>query len=474
MLKAGAKNMIRATPNLERRRGILLRNATADARSEAATSRRLAWASRRRPAIPPQRIGLFGLFGSGNTGNDGSLEAMLVFLRQARPDAEIVCICAAQRGAAVRIAQALNVAAIPFGIPPPDNRLLRTIDRLLLSLPRRIPSLVRAIWQTRRLDALVIPGTGILDDFWEGPLNMPLTLFVWCLAARLCGTRIAFVSIGAGPIDHAISRWLMRSAIAMAQYRSYRDTISKDFMESIGFNTLTDAVYPDLAFKLRAPAPARRLTGQARSRTVPLTVGVGVMTYRGWRKDPTRGPTVYEAYLDKLTTFVLSLLDRGHPLRILMGDDTDRRAVADLSARVVRGRPDLPQDRLRAEPTSSLQDLMRQIAETDIVIATRFHNVVCALKLGRPTVSIGYAQKNDALMAEMGLSNFCQHIDNLDVELLIEQFTQLITDRNFYERRIKEMNFIYQERLDCQDSILASRFLGIAQSPKAGKRERYQ
>ena len=58
-------------------------------------------------------------------------------------------------------------------------------------------------------------------------------------------------------------------------------------------------------------------------------------------------------------------------------------------------------------------------------MATRFHNLVCALKLAIPTVSIGYAVKHDALMADMGLSEFCQHVKSLDVDQLIEQFTEL-------------------------------------------------
>ena len=49
---------------------------------------------------------------------------------------------------------------------------------------------------------------------------------------------------------------------------------------------------------------------------------------------------------------------------------------------------------------------MHQMAETRIVVATRFHNVVCALKMKKPTISIGYASKNDVLLAEMGLAEF--------------------------------------------------------------------
>jgi len=403
----------------------------------------------------PKRIGLFGLFGSGNSGNDGSLEAMVVFLRQVQPDAELVCFCACSVRAVNEIARDLELPTTPLAIPRPAGGLLRILDTLSLKTPRQLASLVRAFAQARRLDVLIIPGTGILDDFQEGPSGMPLALFGWCLAARLWGTRIAFVSIGAGPIQHPISRWLMKSAVAMARYRSYRDTVSKAFMESIGLDTRNDAVYPDIAFKLSAPSSTRRQD----AKDGPLTVGVGVMAYHGWRNDGASGAAIYEAYLEKITNFVLWLLDRGHPVRILMGATGDRRAVADVVTRVGAARPNLPQDRLVADPVGSLHDLMRQIGQTDVIVATRFHNVVCALKLGKPIVSLGYADKNNVLMAEMGVGRFCQHIERLDLDLLIEQFTELVADRKSYEQRIRSANLAYQERLEHQDSLLASRLL---------------
>jgi polysaccharide pyruvyl transferase WcaK-like protein len=400
------------------------------------------------------RIGLFGLFGSGNTGNDGSLEAMLLFLREVRPDARIVCFCSAREGAPDRLAGSLDVAAIPFGLPKPANALLQLLDRLSLKGPRLLLSWIGAIRHARKLGVLIVPGTGILDDFGEGPFGMPATLFGWCLAARLCGARIAFVSIGAGPIHHPVSRWLMRSAVAMAHYRSYRDTVSKAFMESIGFDTHADAVYPDVAFGLPAPGSAPR---DAKER--PLSVGVGVMTYLGWHNDSSRGGDIYAAYLATITKFVLWLVDRGHDVRLLMGDAADRRAIADVRSGVASARPHLPQDRLLFDPAHSLHDLMRQIARTDVVVATRFHNVVCALKLGRPTISIGYADKNDVLMAEMGLGRFCQHVERLDLDLLIDQFTELLADRPRYERSLSHMNRAYRERLCEQELFLVARVL---------------
>ncbi|HZD51651.1 MAG TPA: polysaccharide pyruvyl transferase family protein [Woeseiaceae bacterium] len=409
-------------------------------------------AHKRQKAGTPKKIGLFGLFGTGNSGNDGSLEAMLRFLRESRPDAEITCICSAHRGAADRVARSLGVATTSLGFPPSNTGLLNTLDRLLLTLPRRIASLVHAVRRACKLDALVVPGTGILDDFGGSPFGMPLALLAWCLVARLSGTWIAFVSIGAGPIENPISRWLMRSAVALADYRSYRDAVSKTFMQSIGFDARADAVYPDIAFKLAAPAEPRRQSEDGR-----LVVGVGVMTYFGWRNDATRGAATHDSYLAKITGFVLWLLDRGHAVRILMGDTNDQRAVDELLANVATARPALPDGRFVFEPISSLHDLMRQIAQTDVVVATRYHNIVCALKLGKPTVSIGYADKNDVLMAEMGLGGFCQHIERLSLDRLIEQFDQLLAERPRYERAISAANLACQQRLEHQDRLLAAR-----------------
>ena len=41
----------------------------------------------------PARVGVFGLLGSGNLGNDGSLEAVLGYLRDRHPEAAVDALC---------------------------------------------------------------------------------------------------------------------------------------------------------------------------------------------------------------------------------------------------------------------------------------------------------------------------------------------------------------------------------------------
>ena len=69
----------------------------------------------------------------------------------------------------------------------------------------------------------------------------------------------------------------------------------------------------------------------------------------------------------------------------------------------------------------SLSVLMAEMAEAEVVVASRFHNVVCALKARRPVVSLGYAGKNADLLADFGLSGYDQPIDAFDVDRVLAQ-----------------------------------------------------
>ena len=79
--------------------------------------------------------------------------------------------------------------------------------------------------------------------------------------------------------------------------------------------------------------------------------------------------------------------------------------------------------------------------------------MICALRLAKPTISIGYAAKNEAQMAAAGLSGFCHSIGSLDVDQLIGQFTQMqgraravemrqvMTERNAENARLLDQQF---------------------------------
>jgi polysaccharide pyruvyl transferase WcaK-like protein len=410
--------------------------------------------------VRPRKICLFGMFGGGNFGNDASLESFLLFLREARPDADISCVCVDPDA----VGQAHQIATTPISAPEFSNASLRFCNKVSLRLIGRLANWRRAIKHIRQFDIVIVPGTSTLNDYGSGPFGTSYGLFRWAAAARLCGVKFCFVGTGAGPILHPVSRWMLRSAAAWAHFRSFRDQASMDYLASLGIDTGGEQVYPDLVFKLPTPSPVQDAT-QGKL----ITIGVGLMTYNGWRAGPRSGSdsTIYQTYIEKMGRFVNSLLDRGYRVRLLTGETVDVQAVRDIGRianesgyELIDGiLPPRKAQQLVMEPINSLHDVMRQISDTDIVIATRFHNVVCALKLARPTISIGYEAKNDAVMTDLGLGEFCQSIEDLDLELLERHLTELLTNKEHYQAILRQNLDATQFRVKRHEQELLSRIL---------------
>jgi len=183
---------------------------------------------RRRSIGTAPRVGFFGLLGSGNLGNDGSLEAVLVFLRARHPDAILGCLCAGPEQVTAR-----------YGIPATPLHWYRseyqTASGLLAIAAKTLGKgidAIRTLSWVRRFDVVIVPGMGVLEATLPlRPWAMPYALFLLCASGRLCRTRVALVNVGANAIPQRLTKWLVTSAASMAHYRSYRDTLSRDAME---------------------------------------------------------------------------------------------------------------------------------------------------------------------------------------------------------------------------------------------------
>jgi polysaccharide pyruvyl transferase WcaK-like protein len=418
------------------------------------TSRRLI--RKRKPASGTTlRVGLFGLLGSGNLGNDGSLEAVLGYLRAEHPDAILGCLCAGPE----RVSARYGISATRLHWNHSEYQTASGLRAIALKVLGKGIDAVRTLSWVQRFDVVIVPGMGVLEATLPlRPWGFPYSLFLLCASGRLVGTTVALVSVGANFIQQRPTRWLLASATRLAHYRSYRDAASKDAMRRMGVNTSGDAVYPDLAFALAIP-PEVSVGGSA--------VGVGVMAYHGGNDERLRANEIHASYVEKIKRFIRWLVDNDRRVRLFTGDHVDESVVTEILSDVRAHRPDLEPSRVVAVPASSLDDLMEQMSSVDIVVATRYHNVLCALKLAKPTLSIGYAVKNDILMAEMGLADFCQSARSVDVERLIEQFTELESRRELLRRAMVEKNLANRRDLEHQFAVLSATLFPAAEPASA-------
>lgn len=384
--------------------------------------------SRRAPTV-----GFLGILGSGNIGNDASFESVLGYLRSAHADVRIDALCTgAER---VRAVYGIDASPLYFhltkGRPKASRgavaaaRPSKATEALRkgLKAPRvgfeTVLTGLRLVAWVRRHDVVIVPGMGVLEatlriQAW----GTPYWMFVLSLSGRIFRTKVALVSVGANPINQRMTRLLYTYAAKLASYRSYRDAFSRDVMRQQGIDVTADHVYPDLAFAI---PPLTNDPGDSR------TVGIGVMEFYGNNDDVAQAGSIHDSYGSNLKLLARRLLADGRCLRFFIGDTSgnDEAILEEILADLRSWQPDLDPARVIAEPTESFSDLMAAMAPCGSVVAARFHNVICAIKLAKPTIATGYSTKHESLMASVGMGAYSMDIRRLDVDLIIKQLDEL-------------------------------------------------
>ena len=374
----------------------------------------------------PPRASFFGHFGSTNHGNESTFLAMLGRLRSAYPDGDFRCICSNPEAVVARD----GIEAIPITNSPSSlwNRrfpLVLRVPAMFVGVGAQIWDYARAFSNLKGTDVLIVPGTGLLTDAYGLQHWGPYSQFRWVLMAKLRRARVLFVSVGAGPIDSSLGRMLTKATLSLADYRSYRDDASRDYLTGIGFPAERDPVYPDLVFGW----PETMLgDGDARSPGPRPVVGLGLMGYSGKYSSDDSRPETYTTYLEALAAFAAWLLERGYDIRLLLGD-ADSTVIEEFRLVLESRFGSYDENRVIEQPIGSIQELLGGLASSDVVVATRFHNVLMAMLLNKPVIAISFHHKCSSLMRSMDLSDYCHDIHDMDADRLISQFRQLEQNR---------------------------------------------
>lgn len=372
---------------------------------------------------------------------------MLAHLRAERPDAVLDCFCigpehiTAHYG--VPATSMHSWASYRLGRSGPAAAALKVLGKVV--------DAGRTLAWVRQHDAVIVPGAGVLEATLPlRPWGFPYALFLLCLSGRLVGTRVALLDVGAEAIKSHSTRFLVRTAARLAHHRSFRDAHSREVMRCMGVDIRGDEVGADLTFALPPAVTPGAATG---------VVGVGLMAWSGGNDDRRRSEQIHDAYLAAMTDFVGRLVDDGRRVRLFVGDALDDAVVAEVLAGVRATRPgrELP---VEAEPIRSLDGLARQMSDVDTVVATRYHNILTALRLGKPTLALSYAPKSDAVMAEMGLGEFCHSAHHPDPDLLAAQFAALEGRHEQLGRVVAARGAAAAARLRHQLSGLCQELLG--------------
>ena len=406
------------------------------------------------------RIALMGHVGNGNLGDEAIIAAVIARLRERAPGVDLVAFTAnpqdtiarhgvpafpirlisEQRGRGAQVAgrpswgdgAAGRIRRVPW-----LKALLRPAALLARGAARTVRELlfdVRSFRRLRGVRLIVFAGSGQLNDDIGGPFAYPLTILRWSVLARLRGAAVSVASIGAGPVDTAMGRLFLRSALKLSALRSFRDPSSLAVARALG-SPEPNLLVRDFAFShprlSAAVSPAR----PARA----LCVGVNPLSLFGGANWQIRDRSPYDHYVEAHVWLTRGLLRQGHrvvlfPTQIVMDPEPIRDIVRQLGAvspedaRAVETAPDITDE-------SGLIDVLEQF---DVAVATRYHGVLLALASGIPTVAIAYHPKTRDLMEHLGLAAWCLPLEGLTGPGLLERVTGMVSQHQAVRAALAE------------------------------------
>jgi polysaccharide pyruvyl transferase WcaK-like protein len=398
-----------------------------------------------------KKIAFFGNFDSSNFGNEGTLQTILYQLRRFHPDAEVVCISTGPEATvSTHQIEAIPITERLVKFWSPKNPTLRVVRKACIGVPGEFLRWAQSFLRLKHVDMLIVPGTGLLTDacgLWGAA--QPYSVFKWSLMAKLCNCKLVFVSVGAGPIYGTLGRTFVKLALSLADFRSYRDQSTMQYLESIGFRKDKDQVNPDLVFSF----PEASIPTQDPKKNRKC-VGLGLMDYVGRYSVSNPTNETYVLYLENLARVVMWLLAHEYDVRLLSGDLGDVHVREELKE-LLRERLSMhDQRRIIDEPVLSVENLLAQIAATDVIVATRFHNVLFAFLCNKPVISISFHHKCESLMSAMELSEYCLDINDLKANRLIEAFCDLEANASKVKLKIKDKVDEFRAMLDEQYKLI--------------------
>lgn len=257
-----------------------------------------------------------------------------------------------------------------------DSRFVRLLNRLRPSLVSRYKGMIEG-----RCDAVVYIGGSIFMEYpnWE----QLCTWWEWMAENR------PFFVLGAnfGPWHTEGYRAKMAEIFGAMRDVCFRDKYSLNLFPNVD----TVRCAPDILFSFPMP--------QVPVREKQIFVSVIDCAGRDEAHDLSEFDQRYVANMSKL---LQGCLEDGY--QVVLGSfcraEGDDRGIAKILSAM--GCEDDPRVRVLAYDGTNADELTRAIAESEYVIATRFHGVILAMAAGRPVFPVVYSDKTTNVLKDMG------------------------------------------------------------------------
>ena len=146
--------------------------------------------------------------------------------------------------------------------------------------------------------------------------------------------------------------------------------------------------------------------------------------------------------------FVAWLIENKYKVRLLVGDSLYDEPVKDDLLSLLAERE------IQNERDGIFFDPVYQLEKVDLIISPRFHNIIYGIMLGKPVISLAYHQKFAPIMEDLGLSEYCQDLDRLDIDTLMDQFRKVMESRTEIVAGLEKKREQYRRETEEQYSLI--------------------
>jgi polysaccharide pyruvyl transferase WcaK-like protein len=387
----------------------------------------------------PKKIALLHHTGCGNLGDDAIIDAVVGSIRRRWDNTQFVVFSMnpddTMRRHGIpslpirRYTWSSNPKSAGEAARSATNGVLNSLKRPLKKLVRivrgafaEIAVLIESYRALRSIDVLIVSGGGQLTER-GGPWSFPYALFVWSVLAKLVGVRLLFLNVGAGPLNHRLSKFFIPQALRRAEYVSFRDQPSHDLATEIGYSG-ESYVCPDNVYGL----DVRSLDAPAPSAQQPPVVGISPMPFpfSDLLEYPANAAAIQQELVDKIAEFSALVSKQGYSLRFFASDLRSDPAVIEDVRRILQERHKILTPEYVA--IDSVEELLSEMSQMDYIVTCRFHGAVFAHLLNKPILTISHHPKVANLMDALGMSRFCVEMTAFDPTQLFDKFTLLTAE----------------------------------------------
>jgi polysaccharide pyruvyl transferase WcaK-like protein len=248
---------------------------------------------------------------------------------------------------------------------------------------------------------------------------------VWC-AARL-GRPVFLYAPSAGPFRKGWLNWMRRSMFGkFVPPLTVREDVSRSYLEELLGDRVAVEATADAAFQDRVPPFGREdwFGPERAALSDRFVVAVSAIDFH-YRGEPD--PRARRRAHDDALRACMVHIHRQQPSHFVLLPQRYGAVHSDVDYLESLGRglpPDVSWEVL--DPSVDSNGHRRVIAMADLCIAGRYHPLVFAISAHVPVVCIYYEHKARGLAEEVGLSDLCVDIRQLDTETLLRVTDQVL------------------------------------------------